>query len=428
MANKAVKRRIRKSKKRVKRGVRHRIMNQSINPNMSVRSNVLNQPQNQTTSISARSRMMQNLQNPLLPIALSQTPPNVNLDAINNMRNQNDVRQQQINDTKRAKDDELARKKHLDEQERKMKKETKEAERKFEEERKQRILMEKQIAEKEKQIKKAEEEKEEANRLTETYREMSKKYAGLKNTFDLNEMKGKRDFMKAAIAEMEMNIQQQEAEINKSKIRKEIDELEAKNKMLDERKKQVQEMSRKYAGDVGLKKLVKVQHENNLKKYHTELAEKRLKVLEDNFNLKAQLEAALTKEDMDKINAAEKAKLTEAIQENIRLQQDIKDNELAHKIYNEQHDLLEKEMLNKVKLNAELDKATEINNINNKQNINEELKNDIIVNTRKKKEIEQLNMLEKSRDNFIKSYYKAEEANAAADYYLTKESIDMQNK
>ena len=428
MVNKSTKRRIRKNRRKVKRGIRHRIINQSINPNLSVRSNVIstNIPQNSNTSV--RSKIMQNLQNPLLPIALSQTPPNVNLDAINNMRNQNDVRQQQINDTKRAKDDELARKKHLDEQERKMKKETKEAERKFEEERKQRILMEKQIAEKEKQIKKAEEEKEEANRLTETYREMSKKYAGLKNTFDLNEMKGKRDFMKAAIAEMEMNIQQQEAEINKSKIRKEIDELEAKNKMLDERKKQVQEMSRKYAGDVGLKKLVKVQHENNLKKYHTELAEKRLKVLEDNFNLKAQLEAALTKEDMDKINAAEKAKLTEAIQENIRLQQDIKDNELAHKIYNEQHDLLEKEMLNKVKLNAELDKATEINNINNKQNINEELKNDIIVNTRKKKEIEQLNMLEKSRDKFIKSYYEAEEANAAADYYLTKESIDLQNK
>ena len=37
-------------------------------------------------------------------------------------------------------------------------------------------------------------------------------------------------------------------------------------------------------------------------------------------------------------------------------------------------------------------------------------------------------MIEKSRDKFIKSYYEAEEANAAADYYLTKESIDLQNK
>ncbi|KAH0785183.1 hypothetical protein GPJ56_010826 [Histomonas meleagridis] len=202
-------------------------------------------------------------------------------------------RQQQINDTKREKDDELARKKYLDEQEQKMKKATKEAEQKYNEEQKQRKIMEKHIEEQEKQLRKAEQEKEEANRFTDTYREMTKKYAGLKNTFDLNELKSKRDFMKAAIAEKEMNIQQQQAEIDQSQVKKEIDSLTAKNKMLDERQKQVQELAKKYQDETGLTKLVKAQHENNLKTYQTKVAEQRLKVLEKNYNSKAQYQAAL---------------------------------------------------------------------------------------------------------------------------------------
>ena len=111
MTKKSIKRRIRKSKKTVKRSVRHKIVSQipTINPNASVRSNLIPSSNNNSsgsrelkTSFSARSQMLANM-NPLLPIALSQTPQNINLDAIHNMRNQNDLRQQQINDTKREK-------------------------------------------------------------------------------------------------------------------------------------------------------------------------------------------------------------------------------------------------------------------------------------------------------------------------------------
>ena len=428
MVNKSTKRRIRKNRRKVKRGIRHRIINQSINPNLSVRSNVIstNIPQNSNTSV--RSKIMQNLQNPLLPIALSQTPPNVNFDAINNMRNQNDVRQQQINDTKRAKDDELARKKHLDEQELKMKNETKEAEKKYEEEKKQRILMEKQIAKKEKQIKKAEDEKEEANRLAETYRKMTKKYAGLKNEFDLNELKNQRDSMKANIAEMEFNIQQQQAEIEQQGLRQEITSLEAKNKILDVRKKEIQDMSKRYTGSVGLQKLANVQHQHNLKKYHTNIAEKRLKILEDNYNMELQLQSALSKEDMDKINAEERKKLEAAIQENIRLNKAIKDNELSRKIYNEQHDSLESEQLKNIHLQNDLYRSQQLNNITDSTNINEELQKTTIANAQMKKEIEQLNMLEKSRNDNMESSIKLEKATTAANYYLTQESLTVQQK
>ncbi|KAH0790309.1 hypothetical protein GPJ56_005882 [Histomonas meleagridis] len=317
MTKKSIKRRIRKNKKTVKRSVRHKIVSQisTINPNASltrgsnltrfgVRSNIM-PTSNNNSSGSARSQMLANM-NSLLPIASSQTSQNINLDAIHNMRNQNDLRQQQINDTKREKDDELARKKYLDEQEQKMKKATKEVEKKYIEEKKQREIMEKHIEEQEKQLRRAEQEQEEANRLTDTYREMTKKYAGLKNTFDMNELKSKRDFMKATIAEMEFNIQQQQAEIDQSQIKKEIDSLEAKTKMLNERKKQAQELAKKYQGEVGLSLLVKAQHEKNLATYQTKVVEERLEVLEKNQKLKAQYQAALSQADMDKINEAER--------------------------------------------------------------------------------------------------------------------------
>ena len=428
MTKKSIKRRIRKSKKTVKRSVRHKIVSQipTINPNASIRSNLI-PTSNNNSSGSARSQMLANM-NPLLPIALSQTPQNINLDAIHNMRNQNDLRQQQINDTKREKDDELARKKYLDEQEQKMKKATKEAEKKYIEEKKQREIMEKHIEEQEKQLRRAEQEQEEANRLTDTYREMTKKYAGLKNTFDMNELKSKRDFMKAAIAEMEMNIQQQQAEIDQSQIKKEIDSLEAKTKMLNERKKQAQELAKKYQSEVGLSLLVKARHEENLATYQTKVVEERLEVLEKNQKLKAQYQAALSQAEMEKINEAEREAITAAIQENIRLEQAIRDRELDQRLYDEQRQLLEKEMKRKIHLNAELDKVTENNKNNDFLDPEGDLQKAIVVNARKQKAIEQNQQLEKAREKQFESWKQEQEAEAAANYYMTPESIALQEK
>ena len=428
MVNKSTKRRIRKNRRKVKRGIRHRIINQSINPNLSVRSNVIstNIPQNSNTSV--RSKIMQNLQNPLLPIALSQTPPNVNLDAINNMRNQNDARQQQINDYKRAKDDELARKKELDKDEDKLKKDVKEAEKKYEEEKEQRIFMEKQNEEKEKLLKKAEKEREEANTLSEKLLKMNMELTKRENTYDLDNLRNQRDTLKVAIAEMEHNIQQQQYDFDKKQFTEEIKDLESKNKELDDKKKELQEMSSKYKREDGLKKLAEIQHKNNLKKYQTEIAEKRFKILQDNFNLKIQLQSELSKEDMDKINAEEKAKLEAAIQENIRLQQAIKDTELSRKIYNEQHDLLETEKLKNVHLQNDLYKSKQLNDITDSTNINEELQKTMTDNVNNSKKLEQLNMLEKSRNDNMQSTIKAKSAETAANYYLTQESLTVQQQ
>ncbi|KAH0785887.1 hypothetical protein GPJ56_010287 [Histomonas meleagridis] len=131
---------------------------------------------------------------------------------------------------------------------------------------------------------------------------------------------------------------------------------------------------------------------------------------------------------MDKINAEERAKTEAVIQDNIRLQQAIKDNELSHKIYKEQHDLSETEKLNNVQLQTDLYKAKQLNNIDDDTNIDEELHNTITANAQTKKQIEQLNMLEKSRNDHMQSYFKSQEAAASADYYLTNNSIEMQNK
>ena len=413
MVNKS-KRRSRKSNKKIKRSIRHRIIKQSINPNLSIRSNVLNQNQPQTVGNSVRSRIMQNLQNPLLPITFSQTPPNVNLDAINNMRNQNDTRQQQVNDAKRDLADEQTRKKQLDEQQSKTEKELKKLKKANEE-----------LAEKNK---KTEAELEEANSLSEKLFEMNKKHAQLDNTYNLKELQNKRDTLKVAIAEMEYNIQQQQAEIDQNQIRKEIESLTEKNKMLDARKREVQEMAKKYAGNVGLSQLVKAQHENNLKKYHTGIAEKRLKILEENYNMQIQLQAALSQKDMNDLAEEEKTKLQEAVQENIKLQQDLRDMELANRSYEEQYNILQQEKINTVRLQAEYEKASQIKKYQDNHKLDENIKNTIIANAQKKKEIEHMNMLEKSRDKLIQSKYELEGAKTAADYYTTQQSIDKYNQ
>ena len=413
MVNKS-KRRSRKSNKKIKRSIRHRIIKQSINPNLSIRSNVLNQNQPQTVGNSVRSRIMQNLQNPLLPITFSQTPPNVNLDAINNMRNQNDTRQQQVNDAKRDLADEQTRKKQLDEQQSKTEKELKKLKKANEE-----------LAEKNK---KTEAELEEANSLSEKLFEMNKKHAQLDNTYNLKELQNKRDTLKVAIAEMEYNIQQQQAEIDQNQIRKEIESLTEKNKMLDARKREVQEMAKKYAGNVGLSQLVKAQHDNNLKKYHTGIAEKRLKILEENYNMQIQLQAALSQEDMNDLAEEEKTKLQKAVEENIKLQQDLRDMELANRSYEEQYNILQQEKINTVRLEAEYEKASQIKKYQDNHKLDENIKNTIIANAQKKKEIEHMNKLEKSRDKLIQSKYELEGAKTAADYYTTQQSIDKYNQ
>ena len=413
MVNKS-KRRSRKSNKKIKRSIRHRIIKQSINPNLSIRSNVLNQNQPQTVGNSVRSRIMQNLQNPLLPITFSQTPPNVNLDAINNMRNQNDTRQQQVNDAKRDLADEQTRKKQLDEQQSKTEKELKKLKKANEE-----------LAEKNK---KTEAELEEANSLSEKLFEMNKKHAQLDNTYNLKELQNKRDTLKVAIAEMEYNIQQQQAEIDQNQIRKEIESLTEKNKMLDARKREVQEMAKKYAGNVGLSQLVKAQHDNNLKKYHTGIAEKRLKILEENYNMQIQLQAALSQEDMNDLAEEEKTKLQKAVEENIKLQQDLRDMELANRSYEEQYNILQQEKINTVRLEAEYEKASQIKKYQDNHKLDENIKNTIIANAQKKKEIEHMNILEKSRDKLIQSKYELEGAKTAADYYTTQQSIDKYNQ
>ena len=424
MVPKVSRRKLKRSKKHIKRTVRHRI----INPNLSLRSNIISTNIPQTPNTSVRSRIMQNFQNPLLPLALSQTPPNVNLDAINSMRNQNDTRQQQINDYKRAKDDELSRQKSLDKEYEQVQNDKKEAIKMYESEKKHRKILEQEKDFIEKQLQKAQSEKEQYDHLSDKIVEMNQKYAKLQNTYDLNKLKNDRDTLKATINELEFNIQQQQAELEKSDLYNEINSLKAKNKELDAKKKQVQKMSERYSGNKGLEELINIQRENNHKKYQTNLAEERLKILEENYNMELQLQSSLSKEDMDKINDEERKKLEGAIQENIRLHQAIKDNDSAYNLYNEQHNLLEAEKLKNIHLQNDLYKAQQQLNINDGTNINEELNNTITTNINNSKKIEQLNMLEKTRNENMKSLIELKKANTAANYYLTPESIDMQNK
>ncbi|KAH0786551.1 hypothetical protein GPJ56_009622 [Histomonas meleagridis] len=176
--------------------------------------------------------MMANLQNPFLPVALSQTPQNINLDAIHNMRNQNDVRQQQINDTRREKQDELARKKNLDEQERNMKKATKAAEAKYNEEKQKREMAEREI----------ERQHELANKAQQETKRYAKALAELKKTQykgDIDLLKDQNATIQAQLAEAKMLTieRQHEIEANeqmriKNSLQRELEKVKNENETL----------------------------------------------------------------------------------------------------------------------------------------------------------------------------------------------------
>ncbi|KAH0785622.1 hypothetical protein GPJ56_010508 [Histomonas meleagridis] len=177
--------------------------------------------------------MMANLQNPFLPVALSQTPQNINLDAIHNMRNQNDVRQQQINDTRREKQDELARKKNLDEQERNMKKATKAAEAKYnEEKKKKREMAEREI---ERQHELANKAQQETERYAKALAELKKtQYKG-----DIDLLKDQNATIQAQLAEAKMLTieRQHEIEANeqmriKNSLQRELEKVKNENETL----------------------------------------------------------------------------------------------------------------------------------------------------------------------------------------------------
>ena len=94
---KSVKRSVKKNKKIAKkRSIRHKIVKSNI-----VKSNIVksNNVKKDIINRGARSQMLNNIdQIPIIP----QTPPNVNLDNISNMRTRNENIQEEINANKRS--------------------------------------------------------------------------------------------------------------------------------------------------------------------------------------------------------------------------------------------------------------------------------------------------------------------------------------
>ncbi|KAH0786999.1 hypothetical protein GPJ56_008997 [Histomonas meleagridis] len=148
------------------------------------------------------------------------------------MRNQNDVRQQQINDTRREKQDELARKKNLDEQERNMKKATKAAEAKYNEEKQKREMAEREI---ERQHELANKAQQETERYAKALAELKKtQYRG-----DIDLLKDQNATIQAQLAEAKMLTieRQHEIEANeqmriKSSLQRELEKVKNENETL----------------------------------------------------------------------------------------------------------------------------------------------------------------------------------------------------
>ena len=131
---------------------------------------------------------------------------------------------------------------------------------------------------------------------------------------------------------------------------------------------------------------------------------------------------------MNKITEEEKDKLQAAIQENIKLQQDLKDIELKNKTYEEQYNILQQEKLNNVRLKAEYEKASQIRNYQDTHKLDDEIKNIVIENAQKEKQIEQMKMVAKAKDNLGEANIKVNAAQAAIDYYGGQQSIEIYNQ
>ncbi|KAH0785182.1 hypothetical protein GPJ56_010825 [Histomonas meleagridis] len=85
-------------------------------------------------------------------------------------------------------------------------------------------------------------------------------------------------------------------------------------------------------------------------------------------------------------------------------------------------------MMRKIHSNAVLDKITEINGNNDFSDPGEDLKKAIVVNVEKQMAIERNKQLEEARAKRSELSKQLAETEAAANYYMTPESVALQNK
>ena len=385
--------------------------------NQSVRANIQGNIQgNNANSSSARAQMLSNMAMQL-PIIAQSPNNNVNWDMINNMRNNNDARQQQINDFKRAKDDENAIQKQLDRLEQSII--SKDNENK---------LLSKQNKDLEKKNAILEHKNKEADRLSSISRELMIENNQLTNTLDAKQLKSDRDIALAYNAELKMNIDNLNHQIETNQIKIDIDRYNKENRELAAKKKALQETNQKLNSNAGIANLANAQHEYNLKKRQVDILEKRNKFLADKQELELKRLSMLTPEELNKLTTEEQQQLNAVIEKNIGLEASIRQLSDEHAIYDKQHRLLQEEKLKGVDLQKQYMEQKRIDEIHDSLSIDDDLDKTIKSNVETEHKTKRLKELNDSNEKLYNSLKTSRTAEHEANYYTTKDSINMMNQ
>ena len=332
-----------KSKGKKKRVIRKKILkNLEINPNLSLRTNVLNQsqPVNQSGN-SVRSKILSNMMMNPIPLSFSQTPSSVNWDNVNKMRTDNDIRQNEINDKRKMEQDEIARKKRLDEEERKLKKETVEIKRRYEEEKSRADKAEK---ENEKQREIVRQEQKEKERLSKALMELQT----INHEGELNSLKEQNATIQAQIEEAKMLTirKKHELESNEqyrinSSLTKELNRINAENEALQ---KVLDSSDFKNANDILIQNQKKIEEE----RYRNKLLQEQKEMAFNNEKLRIENMKQLSNEEYKQLENESKDKILTLYQQQIEEQQKHQSGNRLKARYNrlmEQEEQAEKDLV-----------------------------------------------------------------------------------
>ena len=353
---------------------------------------------------SARARILANSITPII------TPPmtsNINWD--------NDNKQQQINDVKSAKLDELERKKKLDKEERDIKRLTKEAEDKYKDEKKRAELAEKELK---KQRELAAQYKAENDKYSKSIYELQQTI----NAGEIDDIKNKNATIQAKIAEAKMLNMNRKHELDKNTEYRKSSELEQELKQINIENEALQKTLDSDEFTKSNQKLMENQRRIDLARYSNELLKKQRDLQFENERNRINSLTQLTEADYKNIENEHRDKIKTAYQQQIAENAKMR----ANKRYidrNEHLAEIEKQTTNElIDTEIENNKLTEYQLANGPNNeINDKIKENIKKNAQTKSKNKDLELINKQQNEYENKQRELETTQAELDYLNSQE-------
>lgn len=402
------------AKRRIKRINKHRRTGKTLRRVLPSNSNTLLEHQRVPSGTSARARILATA-TILPPVSISQTPANTNWDTVNRMRTDNDNKQQQINDTKSAKLDELERKKKLDKEERDMKRLTKEAEDKYKDEKRRAELAERELK---KQRELTAQYKAENDKYSKSIYELQQTI----NAGEIDDIKNKNATIQAKIDEAKMLNMNRKHELDKNVEYRKSSELEQELKLINIENEALQKTLDSDEFTKSNQKLMENQRKLDLARYRNELLKKQRDLQFENERNRINSLTQLTEADYKNIENEHRDKINAAYQQQIAENEKMR----ANKRYidrNEHLAEIEKQTVNEL-IDTEIEnkKLTEYQLAKGPNDeINDKIKENIKKSAQIKLKNKDLELINKQREEYETTQAELETTQAELDYLNSKE-------